>query len=727
MVNNKSDHEMFREKLSLVQTCRENAKALEDQLETLNRICIGFHLRHVFDTEAPSVGLNIDPSEETHLANKTIKKNRKYGLQTLNHVLDTLYYNIHGDSQGSTNRRDDSKQPKKLCIRVDFKREYAGEYHVFDRVPSSLTEPTKRLVNDWEYFHYDVLKNRIFEEDISKIRDFVSGVIDLPWKKPSGNNLVENSKNPSRPCKKRSEGSLFEDFTCGAEKLCEELGIDHSLSAYRVITAALYQLGTYATAKAEDDSLLFGAQTVTILMRSEYPFSVVVGVTLIANNITEQMVKVSCSFLEEKWGEFNAEKGIAKVFGLRDTNLKRSLWGQGWWRGNEGPYDSKCIAEYLCNLIPVFNSNGPLWKRWPDTLKETLTAFVNALRSFSGERLEGRPVCFGFILGNPGLLTHTPREQPFALVYKNISSPYQFFTHDELPKQVHLAAMPEERAVVLPYCAPPDYSVAHGKLAAFALEFDEAMEEFRARPWSRLWSDEFIPYLYYTERFPWAVAAYVGPSAEIRVFARGKLVAYHHEKGWLTIDFENAVNHLKQQAGVDETIVRLLLEVSLQMSRFSRPDAKGGMLIYLAEEPNNNVKEYFQSLTDNEPLRAPEMPWLTQSYLIRGGKLDYAVARTLLQAAHLDGAIVVTKAAENCSIKVHSFGQRVVNTEQASSGPKSGTRHAAAEALMKEDNMFKRSVAIAVSSDGPIRIWAKPESGTFGDAIRIGIPLEEQK
>lgn len=716
MANNKSDHEMFRNKLSLVQTCRSNAKALEERLKAANgadsidKICIGFHLRHVFDTEAPSVGLNIDPSEETHPANKTINENQKYGLQTLNHVLDTLYYN----SQGGTNGQEVSANPKKLCIRVDFEKENPGECHVFDRVPPS---PNGKSAGDgWEYFHYGVLKNRIFEKDIGKIRDFVSGVIGLRWI------LADNPDGGSR---KRSEGSLFKDFTCGAEKLCEELGIDHSLSAYRVITAALYQLGTYATAKGGDGSLLFGPQTVTLLMRSESPFSVVVGVTLIAKAITEPMVNASCVFLEEKWKEFNGKEGIAKVFHSTSKEIVNSLWGQDWGTGLGGSYDLQRMAHYLRDLIPI-SADDP-WGQRPNTLQKTLAAFVDTLRSFCGERLEGRPLGFGFILGNPGLLTHTPREQPFALVYENTKGQkdYKFFTRDELPKQVHLAAMPEERAVVLPYCGPPNCSGPYGKLAAFALEFDEAMEEFRACPWSRLWSDQFIPYLYYTKRFPWAVAAYVGPGSEVRLFARGKLVAYHHEKGWLKIGFEDAVSRLKQKVEVDETVAERLLEVALQMSRFAKPDAKGGMLIYLVEEPNGEVKKYFQSLTDNEPLRGCDTPWLTESYLIREGELKYAVARTLLQAALLDGAIVVAKTTGENSVKVHSFGQRVVNIEPESSGPKSGTRHAAAEALMKQDKVPVGSVAIAVSSDGPVRIWAKLGSGSFGEAIRIGVPLED--
>jgi hypothetical protein len=716
MLNNNSDQVIYREKRSLVKTCRTKAKALEEKLNpgngagSANKICIGFHLRHVFDTAAPSVGLNINPDDSKHGANTTIEDNRKYGLQTLNHVLDTLYYKIHGNSQGNTNKRDDSNYPKKLCIRINFAQKNTSECHVFDRI-APLSEDN----NKWKSCHYSVLNGHIFPEDKDKIKDFASGVIDLPWEKPS-------PEDPPGSSTQHPKGSLFEDFTCGAEKLCKDLGIDHSLSAYRVITAALYQLGTYTTAEDDSKNLLFGPQTVTLLMRSEAPFSVAVGVTLIAKDITEAMVDESKKFLKICWNEFNKLDGIEKVFDSTWAKIEDSLFGRKWWDVSKSPNDINLMAQYLRDLIPI-----PITENFGqrlNTLQEPLAAFVYTLQSFCGERLEGRPVCFGFILGNPGLLTHTPREQPFALVYEDTKGQknYKFFTRDELPKQVHLAAMPAERAVVIPYCGAPDSSGPRGKLAAFALEFDEAMDEFRARPWSHLWSEQFIPYLYYTERFPWAVAAYVGPGAEIRLFVRGKLVAYHHEKGWLKIGFEHAMVRLKQ-AEVNETVVRQLLEVALQMSRFSKPDAKGGMLIYIATQPNRKVEKYFQSLTDNEPLRGPETPWLTQGYLIRGGKLDYAVARTLLQAALLDGTIVVAKATEEYSVKVHSFGQRVVNTTQASSGPKSGTRRAAAEALMKEKKIPKGSVAIAVSSDGPIRIWAKPKSGSFGDPVEIGIPL----
>ncbi len=712
------------------------------------KICIGFHLRHVFDTSAPSVGLNNGSGDK---AKEIINRNKKFGLQTLNHVLDTLYY----DSDKKDERSSKSKKPTKLCIQIDFDNKVEPNKadngcHVFDRKPNG--DDNNKDNSGWLNCHYSILENHIFDNDREYIKDFVSGVVKLPW---------EKSNNPSIA----NKHSLFEDYICGSEKLCDDLEIAHSLSAYRVITAALYQLGTYATQENEiiKTELLFGPQTITLIIRSESPFSVVIGATIIARYINKNIIQISRKFLEAQWDKFTNGDVLSTLFSpsedkkVTQAEIVKCIWGQDWGSLKASSFESHPMACYLRELISGADPDTNSWEKNPSILEKTLAAFVDTSRNFVGERLEGKPVCFGFILGNPGLLTHTPREQPFPLEYYESSKGiYKFFTQEELPKQVHLVSMPAERAVVLPYCGPPDFSGPSGRLAAFALEFDEAMEEFRAYPWFRLWSDQFIPYLYYTKRFPWAIASYVGPGAEIRIFVGGYLVAYHYEKGWLTISFDGAEECLHRQTKVDNIVVRRLLQVALQMSRFSNPDAKGGMLIYLARKPTKILKNkngpLFQSLRDNEPVRAEDSKdlWLTGRDLIRVKKtfsyenniakaryeyeLDYAVARTLLQAAHLDGAIVLYRGkSENaetnkCPVKVHLFGQRINTTQKESdSGPKSGTRHAAAEALMQEKDIPRGSIAIAISSDGPISIWARLKDKEFGDPIKIGIPLDNEK
>ncbi len=743
MTDSNGDHNKFLEKLSLITACIKKANDLEEELrkgqkpaiKTGESICIGFHIRHVFDTSAPSVGLNDSSGIK---ATNISKLNKIHGLQTLNHILDTLYYD-----NKKKNNYSASKKHTKLCIKIDFDKKLNNDNveigcHVFDR--ESKVDNNK---DGWLGCHFTVLEGRVFDHDREYIKDFVSGVIDCPWKRPE----PDNDSN---------RYSIFEDYICGTEKLCDDLKIVHSLSAYRVITAALYQLGSYA--KKEDETTkekLFGAQTVTLIIRSESPFSVVVGVTIITEKINPNIIKISKRFLQSKFNSFISIDGFLALFSssskihIPEDDFIKYFWGSDWYRPEYTPHEPKLMATYLSKFISVSKSkidSNIITK----ILKYSLTAFIDVQRNFVGSRLEGKPVCFGFILGNPGLLTHTPREQPFPLVYKNHAGIYKFFKQEELPKQVHLASIPTDRAVVFPYCSPPEHSGAKAELAAFVLEFDEAMEEFRAYRCFRLWSDQYIPYLYYTKRFPWAISSYVGPGAEIRIFAGGHLVAYHYERGWLTISLDEAEKSLQAQKIVDTIIIRYLLQVALQMSRFSNPDAKGGMLIYLANNQtgNQSIKNcsLFQSLTDNQPVRSEDTNnlWLTGRNLIRVKKsdneddklkacyeLDYAVARTLLQAAQLDGAIVLyhdklddDKSNNLFPVKVHLFGQRI-NATQKDKNPKSGTRHAAAEALMKNDNIPERSIAIAISSDGPISIWAKLiKNKVFGDPIKIGIPLD---
>ena len=367
---------------------------------------------------------------------------------------------------------------------------------------------------------------------------------------------------------------------------------------------------------------------------------------------------------------------------------------------------------------------------WQTQLICVLNAFLKTTRSFCGERLEGRQICFGFILGNPGLLTHTPREQPIPLEYAKdypTNEDYKLFSPTELMEQVHLVSMPSERAVVIPYFQVNNVALADTHLLAYLLEFDEAMEEFRARPWAPLWCEQFIPYLYYTERFPWAVATYAGPGANFRVFAKGELVAYHGEKGWHEIDCKNFVNHLTTNAkDMDSHVARGIVDVSLQMSHFANPNAKGGMLVYLAAQEGTKeakLKKYFSPLTVNEPMRVNGKPWLTGSLLIRKTdsnlvpELNFSVAHTLLQAALLDGAVVLREIKDdkgNISVQVAKFSQRIIAAGGGHSkdGPASGTKRAAAKALMAEQTIPVGSVAIAVSSDGPIRVWIRSDDGS---------------
>lgn len=724
------DNKKYQETLSLIKTCECKAIELDGKLKELispnTTICIGFHLRHVFDTTAPSVGLN----KPNNVATKISEKNKKHGLQTLNHILDTLYYD-NSNGNGTSVKPED---PVQLCIRIDFEkvRNEENKCHIIDKEIDEENECNSD--NDgWLNCHYSVLQGHIYEEDIEHIKDFVSGAVNLPWQKSS-----------------KTINSMFHDYTCGAEKLCNDLKIPHSLSAYRVITAAIYQLGTYATEKDHSNNLVFGSQTVTLIIRFQSPFSVVVGVTIIAPTITTEIIIASKKFLLDQYASMT-QKFLAK-------NFSGHIWGWNWIDPTSISEEKSLMAAYLWKLIADEGTDTSL-REFKELLKPSLIAFVDFQLKFLGIRSEGKTVCFGFILGNPGLLTHTPREQPFPLEYKYNShnESYKFFTQEVLPKQIHLTSMPTDRAVVLPYSTSSGFANQKGSVAAFVLEFDEAMEEFRSYPWFRLWSDQFIPYLYYTNRFPWAIASYVGPGAEIRLFARGQLVAYHNERGWLKISFTETEEYFSKQNKklIDNMILRQLLQVSLQMSRFSNPDAKGGMLIYLAK-PKTKEKNWttlFQSLTDNEPRRAEnaDQLWLTGRNLIRPKKienkesyeLDYAVARTLLQAAQLDGSIVLYRNAsvsdnpKKQPVTVALFGQRIIRATQATQDqedplmqeknaePKSGTRHFAAESLMKDGKIPIGSIAIAISSDGPITIWAKiGKSPDNNISVKIGIPFE---
>ena len=277
------EHEKDEKKFSALECCNLYAKELDTMLgKSLPKTaCIGFHLRQVFDRKAPSVGLFVRPQKKLKEAKEIIDENREYGLQTLNHVLDTLYYRRNAD---------EADQQKKLCIRVDYLHDMAQgkTCHTFDKKYEFNEQGDAE--HKWGHAHYTVKKESFDSNDLKNIGDFTSGRFANISK---GYRCDEES---DRRLKGNATKFLFNDFTCGAEKLCSDLQIDHSLSAYRVITAAIYQLGRYAC-NDDDGFNWFGSQTVTLLIRPADQKSLAIShrclVTTLRNKIFGLLVRAN--------------------------------------------------------------------------------------------------------------------------------------------------------------------------------------------------------------------------------------------------------------------------------------------------------------------------------------------------------------------------------------------------------------------------------------------------
>jgi len=684
--------------------------------------CVGFHIRNVFDTTSPSIGIKASPDEAYDAVKEIKKKSSQFGLQTLNHVLDTLYY-----------KKEESNTTKKIAIKVTYnwKGHEKGHCHSFDRIEDKIEK------NGWESLSYGVKKGTFDDRDLLNVGDFTSGKLA---KAPCLDRATIEST--AQVVSSGKTKLLFSDYTCGSEKLCSDLDIDHSLSAYRVITAALYQLGRYACIEYEDASEIkcLGPETLTLLIRPGDPYSTVTGLTIIGNEINPETVKKAAKFLEECHEEINTND--------QSTENQEAEW-------TELLLHDRGEASEKDPLLKQLRLESTLSEGLNLPIKQSFAAFLyNIARQACGERLEGQKICFGFLLGNPGLMTHTPREQPFPLTFKS-GEDVKFLNIKALLKQVHLVSRPAERAIVIPYVTyRPKKEDNRLFIAPHLLEFDEALEEFRARPWSTLWNAEYLPYLYYTERFPWAVAAYVGPGAEIRVFSGGDLVGFHDEKGWggtsenALLPFQLLIQELNKHPNAPLEIAQGIVNIAVQMSPHANPKAKGGMLVYLAKtspgDEQNSAKdtpkkdkysELFSSLNNTDSERFDGQPWLTGRRLMEeteagGFTLDYSVAKMILQAAMLDGAIILEYVQKNGKegdkekkggyVRVKAFAQRILVGEQSGTEAKTeadqGTRRAAARNLMASDEIPRGSIAIAISSDGPFRVWYKMQTGNVKEA-----------
>ena len=84
-----------------------------------SKYCIGYHLRYAFDTLGPSVRL-VSSSQADAVGIRDFTKNA--GLQTLNHVIDSIKYQFA------------SRRTEFVALRVSFVEEWFKLPHTFDEL-----------------------------------------------------------------------------------------------------------------------------------------------------------------------------------------------------------------------------------------------------------------------------------------------------------------------------------------------------------------------------------------------------------------------------------------------------------------------------------------------------------------------------------------------------------------------------------------------------------------
>lgn len=699
----------FSRSLSLNCVAKALAESLKSKLPgALEKFCLGVHVRHVFDTTSPTV--HVCASDDAKAA-KIREENEKSGKQTLNHVLDALLgLPASGKSVGVT-----------ACVTVEFREGACDDYgHPFDCGKRVVQE---RLATEFQ----TSLPSYSGEKKVCAAHCFLTAV--------------------------ESEQARPEDYLCGTTKLCEQMKIAVTPMALYSVWSAIIQLGRFS------GNSNFGCHTVTCLLRGADPFGFVVGFTLITSaRIKIALLKESFAFLQQAQITLNRNE-IALPPPEAPESCKTALHTIAKFRGMTRKSASgemflpeailHQLRDDLIDGIESSSSDDFEFKKDSTGILPSIETFIHLASQFCDEKIEGRQLRFGLVHGNPALLFHWDGPSPIPLAVKN-----KFFNLNDLPKQFHLIEDPEDRCLVIPYLppmadshdavksAPVSWTVQPGMaVPAFALELRHFKQAFAEADIIQFWSEEFRPYAYFTGRHHWAVACVVGPYSEMRVFTGGTLSAYRDGKGWKILrkpdkgagaalhPWERIVQQCPQWK--DKPILRVLIELAIQLSPIANRHAKGGMLLFapltndVNETPpptdgsnlwfNEKGERVLQDLRAKEPTFLPHEgggDWLSGRKLLPDltKPPNEEVAHRLLRACSQDGAVILS--GENGLVQ--GFAKRVnpppIKDDQGSS---SGTKRYTAKAFVAMVTECQKSIpesernlglAIAVSSDGQITI-----------------------
>ena len=137
--------------------------------------------------------------------------------------------------------------------------------------------------------------------------------------------------------------------------------------------------------------------------------------------------------------------------------------------------------------------------------------------------------------------------------------------------------------------------------------------------------------------------------------------------------------------------------------------AHGGLIVYVPKaegDARELLGEKMRAVREFEPKQGDKnSPWLKGRRLLkRSGQgalsINYRVARLMLRAAILDGAIVLCKPLGN----ILAFSQRLSHTAKEATG--AGTKRMTASAFVSEMGEWgnKEALAVVISADGPVSV-----------------------
>lgn len=405
---------------------------------------------------------------------------------------------------------------------------------------------------------------------------------------------------------------------------------------------------------------------------------------------------------------------------------------------------SRCRVDSEC---PLYNEVGRFLER--------ATMFCDRVH-------EGEQQQYGLLLGDAFALKYWPGTLPVPLQASagRVRDDLAGLSIEGMLERFEAIDDPRERCVVMPYGAAynvrsqPENSI-DSRSVAYVISLHEMREA--ASTWDELplWDHTEGLYAYITHRYPGTLAALAGPGQLIRVLQNGRVCAVRTARGWLyrTDPLANvpddqwsrllhgsvpasgeATPVAKTQAMTDveefRKIVSILTLCAEQTSSRSRRHAHGGFFLWLrnlddarilAEEPlQRTLREDGKSVDVNilaDKLHQSELrrlgtgdpKWLTGRTLRqRDGTIDVRTARVIVRASKKDGAIIlggkeleVVCYARRIRVEP-SLSSHVIDDEMAALNM-TGTKRATAIALARA--LGPGTIAIAVSSDGPIRFY----------------------
>lgn len=708
----------------------EMAAALGYKPEDANRYVLGLHLRHVYGpSERVIVGLSHSAAQKDK-AETILVENETQQLHLLNHVLDSLHYDpVRRDEQPLT-------ECTAICLRITY-RLRADHCHYFEALRDLQNEPVT-LPQGAEV-------TKPYSPWAEKPVALSIGGNSVPIKTfHMAARNYEKIQYRRRPLAERpiidddlDDGDLRKclctEFLCGCQKLCAELDLPSSPLAYRSLTGGVYSLSKYAATGA------FGEETVTLMLRSRFPLGFALGFTLVSD-VAPTLAKFNeASAILAKYFHWLHEgpRMLAKKENTSDEEkaVRKRIEGLNFNKIDEKKFFSvappRDLIKHLVDHLPDSKNSSVLASQWMQANRSgPIRNFLQITSLFSDEQFEGHPLRFGLLLGNAALLKFWPGPRPILLNDNSNRT-----TAKELAKQIHLLENPSQQCLVLGY--PREHASPDDHLDAWLIELGDFGIGLGTWQQMRIWDQDLAPYAYLTAHYPWAVAAVVGPGSEIRVLSGGKLRAFRNGKGWWRVvePRPDAYSHeepefAKWLSSLDANMNAVLTAVwtlSLQTSSFARTGAHGGLFVFVPQKEGDDERFWASQKGHLLPLRDLDPQdngryWLKEHKLLpMEGTLDCAVGSKILRAALLDGAIVLY----GPQGAVRYFGRQLayVDPARVREGEVTGTKRANAlafvEAMASPPANRLQAFAIAVSSDGPIRLFYWNQESGAAEVVEL--------